>query len=39
MIEKGYMTERSWRTKMDEMRARFNVPDEMESPIKKAAKR
>ena len=39
MIEKGYMTEAELKTKMDEVRARFNVPDEMESPIKKAAKR
>ena len=27
------------RAKMAEIRARFNVPDEMESPIKKGAKR
>ena len=39
MIEKGYMTEVELEKKMDEVRARFNVPDEMESPIKKAAKR
>ena len=39
MIEKGYMTESELKQKMDEVRARFNVPDEMESPIKKAAKR
>ena len=36
MIEKGYMSERELAAKMDEVRARFNVPDEMESPIKKA---
>lgn len=36
MLEKGYMTEAELKTKMDEVRARFNVPDEMESPIKKA---
>jgi hypothetical protein len=39
MIEKGYMTEEELRAKMEEIRARFNVPDEMESPVKKAAKR
>lgn len=38
MIEKGYMTEDELRARMDEVRARFNVPDEMESPVKKAAK-
>jgi hypothetical protein len=39
MIEKGYMTEQELAAKMEEIRARFNVPDEMESPIKKAARR
>jgi hypothetical protein len=39
MIEKGYMTEQELKAKMEEIRARFDVPDEMESPIKKAAKR
>jgi hypothetical protein len=39
MIEKGYMTEQELAAKMEEIRARFNVPDEMESPIKKAAQR
>ena len=39
MIEKGYMTEAELRAKMDEVRARFDVPDEMESPIKKAAQK
>ena len=39
MIEKGYMTEQDLRAKMAEVRARFNGPDEMESPIKKGAKR
>ena len=39
MIEKGYMTEAELKAKMDEVRARFNVPDEKDSPIKKAAKR
>ena len=38
MIEKGYMTEDELKAKMDEVRARFNVPDEMESPVKKVAK-
>ena len=35
MIEKGYMTEQELEAKMEEVRARFDVPDEMESPIKK----
>ena len=35
MIEKGYMTEQELAAKMEEVRARFNVPDEMESPLKK----
>ncbi|MGZ9038994.1 MAG: hypothetical protein ACXW12_18050, partial [Burkholderiales bacterium] len=39
MIEKGYMTEQELKAKMEEIRARFDVPDEMESPTKKAAKR
>jgi hypothetical protein len=36
LLEKGAFTEQELKTKMDEIRARFNVPDEMESPIKKA---
>jgi hypothetical protein len=36
MIEKGYFTEEELAAKMKEVRARFDVPDEMESPIKKA---
>jgi hypothetical protein len=39
MIEKGYMTEAELEAKMDEVRARFDVPDEMESPLKKGAAR
>jgi hypothetical protein len=39
MIEKGYMTEAELKAKMDEVRARFDVPDEMESPLKKGAAR
>ncbi|HKA40489.1 MAG TPA: hypothetical protein VKF40_00740 [Burkholderiales bacterium] len=39
MIEKGYMTDQELKAKMAEIRARFDVPDEMESPIKKGAKR
>ena len=35
LIEKGYMTEQELAEKMEEVRARFNVPDEMESPLKK----
>ena len=38
MIEKGYMTEAELKAKMDEVRARFNVPDETQSPLKKPAK-
>jgi len=37
MIEKGYMTDDELRAKMDEVRARFDVPDEMQSPLKKKA--
>lgn len=38
LIEKGVFTDAQLQAKMAEVRARFNVPDEMESPIKKAAK-
>ncbi|MEQ1775034.1 MAG: hypothetical protein ABL891_14755 [Burkholderiales bacterium] len=38
LLEKGLFTEQELAAKMSEIRARFNVPDEMESPIKKAAK-
>lgn len=36
LLEKGLFTEHELTAKMAEIRARFNVPDEMESPIKKA---
>jgi hypothetical protein len=39
LLEKGVITEQELKAKMDEIRARFNVPDEMESPIKKAVKK
>ena len=39
LIEKGHITEDELKTKMAEVRARFNVPDELESPIKKGVKR
>lgn len=39
LIEKGYMTEAELADRMNEIRGRFNVPDEMESPIKKQAKK
>jgi hypothetical protein len=39
LIEKGYMTEHELEAKMEEIRARFDVPDELESPVKKAAQR
>lgn len=38
LLEKGLVTERELEAKMAEIRGRFNVPDEMESPIKKKAK-
>lgn len=38
MQEKGYFTEQELAAKMAEIRARFDVPDEMESPIKKLPK-
>jgi hypothetical protein len=37
MLEKGYMTEPELAARMEEVRARFNVPDETQSPLKKAA--
>ncbi len=39
LLEKGVITERELKAKMAEIRARFNVPDEMESPIKQGAKK
>jgi hypothetical protein len=39
LMEKGYITDEELQAKMKEIRARFDVPDEMESPIKKAAHR
>jgi Nitrile hydratase beta subunit len=39
LLEKGVFTEPELAAKMAEIRARFNVPDEMESPIKKAPKK
>ena len=39
LLEKGLFTEQELSAKMAEIRARFNVPDEMESPIKKGAKK
>lgn len=39
LVEKGYMTDQELAAKMAEIRARFDVPDEMESPVKKAANR
>lgn len=38
-IERGLITDAELKKKMDEVRARFNVPDEMESPVKKAAQK
>ncbi len=39
LLEKGLITEQELSAKMAEIRARFNVPDEMESPVKRAVKR
>ena len=39
LIEKGLITEEGLRAKMAEIRSRFDVPDEMESPLKKGAGR
>ncbi len=39
LLEKGLFTEQELKAKMDDIRARFNVPDEMESPLKKGAKK
>ena len=36
-IERGYFTEAELKKKMEEVRARFNVPDEKDSPVKKAS--
>ena len=38
LLEKGLFTEQELTAKMAEIRARFNVPDEMQSPLKKAVK-
>jgi hypothetical protein len=39
LLEKGLITESELKAKMAEVRRRFSVPDELESPIKKKAKR
>lgn len=39
LLEKGLITQQELTAKMAEVRARFNVPDEMESPIKKGVPR
>jgi hypothetical protein len=39
LLEKGYFTEQELDAKMAEIGRRFEVPDEMESPIKQKAKR
>jgi hypothetical protein len=38
LLEKGIFTKDELQAKMAEIRARFNVPDEMESPIKAKAR-
>ena len=39
LLEKGLISESELKAKMDEVRARFDVPDEMESPLKKGTAR
>src|SRR5258706_13136315 len=39
LLEKNLITEDELKSKMAEVRARFDVPDEMESPIKKGTSR
>jgi hypothetical protein len=39
MLEKGYMTEAELKAKMAEIRKRFDVPDEMASPVKRQPKK
>ncbi len=39
LLEKNLFTEQELTAKMDDIRARFNVPDEMESPIKKTVQK
>ena len=39
LLEKGLITENELAAKMAEVRGRFSVPDEMESPIKQKGKR
>jgi hypothetical protein len=39
LLEKGLVTEAELKAKMAEIRRRFDVPDEMESPVKQKAKR
>jgi hypothetical protein len=38
LLEKGIFTEQELAAKMAEIRARFDVPDEMQSPVKKKAR-
>ena len=38
LLEKGLITEEELAKKMQEVRSRFDVPDEMESPVKKPVK-
>ncbi|HEV7799467.1 MAG TPA: hypothetical protein VGP15_00195 [Burkholderiales bacterium] len=39
LLEKGLFTEQELAAKMNEVRKRFDVPDEMESPLKKRTAR
>jgi hypothetical protein len=39
LLEKGLITEQELEAKMKEVRRRFDVPDEMQSPLKQGVKR
>lgn len=39
LVERGMITEQALQKKMAEIRKRFDVPNEMESPVKQAAKK
>jgi hypothetical protein len=39
LLEKGLITEQELKVRMDAVRARFNVPHEIESPVKKGTAR
>ena len=39
LIERGYFTEQELRAKMNEIRARFNVPEKKDAPVEQKARR